>query len=187
MKFGKQFRGWCFQDLSISGPDNQDVTGLEFDALVLGHLLDVFGRDAVTVERVVRLARRLLMVPFPINKDATSDDSTTRVPVINGWQRVLGGGLHGKALFSWFQSVVCGTVRCDVTQTVPLTAKLRVELELVVPTFTVHTQISEAMGPVNWRLATREWKLDTIQRPAVSCQVSLGRQRLMRVGQYTLT
>lgn len=107
----------------------------KLDALVSRHSLDVLDRDAVAAQGVVRPYLRV-HVALDVDQDAPAHKPAARVPVVEGGQVVVGGGLRRDQGLHRDPGAVVGQPRglvLEMGEAVPLAADLRVEGELVIP------------------------------------------------------
>lgn len=171
-------------DLGDARADQQHVAGPELDPLRGRHLLHLLDRDPVRVKRVVVLAV-CLGPACKVDQDAAGHDAAPRVPLVDrGRVRRRADVVHRRP-----EAVVRRARRLvrPVHEAVPLAARLRVELELVVqPRAFGHAQLRERADLVH-RLAPAGHR-DVVERrqgPAGVCGgwvVSFSGAHLVRGG-----
>lgn len=115
--------------------DDDNVTRLEGGSLVLCHILECVGGDGVVFKGRI-LDALCISISLVVEKDATSDETATLVPVVEGRKglfRVEAAKVLRQRFLGWNDALVGfrGWLVSKVAETVPLTAALSVEFNLM--------------------------------------------------------
>lgn len=144
LKLCKYFWRRGLEILCQASTDNENVAVLKLDTLILGYRFNFLHCDTMAIERMddsiitcLALGSCRFLCPFlEIDQNTSSNQSASSVPVIKCWCSVSGRISYFQPFLRHLDAVICearGLV-LPVHQTVPLTAELRVEVDLVVPT-----------------------------------------------------
>ena len=157
------------QSLGEARPNDDDIARLELDSLLLRHLLDIFRRERVGVERI-ELDPILIGVALVVDENTPCNETATLVPVVQRRQllitvfiakllrQLFGVGLNAVVALGALLVV-------DMAKTVPLARALGVELELVVVAVCVQRSVQEADDRVLQAFASETGRGDGSQWP----------------------